>query len=490
MIRQFLLLSVLRFAKLGLALMSLIVYGRVFGVGMEMDAWVFAFGVVMAAGMLAWGPVNEIARSRFLQQAEREGFDQAACHATRLLRVTALGSATLALALWVCGPIIVNWLYAGADEQGAALTLRFFLLLLPALVLGQMLALTSSYLNSCGVIYAPEWIGIGAGIFSLGCVVLGAAAWGIFALVAAHYAGLVISQIGSWWLLRRRGFLKASLRPVIDPGVRDYLHFASPLYLSYGAGQANIVLERSLATSLGPGTVSSLHYPAQIKSTLQAVITSVLFSLAVPRLTKSAGERNGDGFWSAWRDVQSIVTLFLLAVLPPVVAGAPLIVAVLFDRGRVDVAQADMMANLIRVYVLALVPVSLYLVHGTALLAQQRGRMYAAWGVGTQAMSVALLLVMLPQLGIKAFPVALFVSHSFAAVAMSWAVGPSVALWKDVFVSMLLLLTVIWSEHILFQWLLADGHELAATFALGLTAHGVFVAVLLVIQRRRVVGPA
>jgi peptidoglycan biosynthesis protein MviN/MurJ (putative lipid II flippase) len=486
--RQFLLLSVLRFAKLGLALVSLIVYGRVFGVGLQMDAWVFASGVVAAAGMLTWGPVNEIARSRFLQQVGRDGFEQAARDATRLLRVTALGAAALSLVLWGCGPRLVAWLYAGIDAQGAALMLQLFALLLPALVLGQMLALTSAYLNCCGVIYTPEWVGIAAGLFSLFFVVIGAAPWGVHALVAAHYAGLTISLTGSWWLLHRQGFLGACWRPLIGPGVRDYLHFATPLYLSYGAGQANAVLERSLATSLGPGSVSSLNYSAQIKSTLQAVITSVLFSLAVPRLTRAVVEQDGKAFWPAWRDVQGVVTLFLLGVLPPMIAGASLIVQVLFGLQRLDVAQADIMVDLIRAYLLALVPVSLYLVHGSALLARQRGRIYAAWGVITQAMSIALLLALLPQLGIRAFPVALFVSHSIAAIAMAWAVGPSAAMWKDVAVSMLLLFGVTQTEQILFKWLQAHLHEPVVAMALGLAAHGAFVAVALAFKRSQVGG--
>ncbi len=486
--RQFFMLSALRFAKLGIAVVSLIVYGRVFGVGLHMDAWVFASSIVMAVGMLAWGPVNEIARSHFLQQAKRNGFEQAARHATRLLGVTALGSVILALTLWASGQLLVDWLYAGNDAQSRALMLQLFVWLLPSLVIGQMLALTSAYLNCCGVIYAPEWIGIGAGLFSLSCIVLGAAPWGIHALVAAHYAGLVISQTVSWWLLYRLGFLRASLRPVIDPGVREYLYFSAPLYLSYAAGQTNAVLERSLATSLGSGTVSSLHYPAQIKSTLQAVITSVLFSLAVPRLTKAVGERSGEGFWPVLREVQRVNAIFLLAVLPPVLAGASLIVAVIFDLRRLDVIQADVLANLIRAYVLALVPVSLYLVHGAALLARQRGKMYAAWGVISQAMSVALLLALLPQLGILAFPIALFVSHSVASVAMARAIGPSASLWKDTGVLILLFFAVTWIEHSLFQWLLTSLYNPLAVLVLGFVAHGAFVVAALALKRSRLGG--
>ena len=155
--RHFLQLATLRGMKLGLAVVSLILYGRLFGISLQMDAWVFASGVVAAAGMMTWGPVNEIARSRFLQQAARDGFIAAAQGATRLLRVTALGSALLAILLWFAGPWLLSILYVGARHGGGELlVLRVFALMLPSLVLTQLLALGCAYLNCCGIIYAPE----------------------------------------------------------------------------------------------------------------------------------------------------------------------------------------------------------------------------------------------------------------------------------------------------------------------------------------------
>ena len=134
-----------------------------------------------------------------------------------------------------------------------------------------------------------------------------------------------------------------------------------------------------------------------------------------------------------WRVVQRVVMLFLLAVLPFVWGGADLVAGVLFGKARVSTAELALIAGLIRLYLAALVPVSLYLVHGIALLAQQKNRIYAVWGVAAQLLSAAFSLSLVHVLGARAFPIALLLSHSLAAVVMARAVGPSRQLWVELF---------------------------------------------------------
>jgi putative peptidoglycan lipid II flippase len=452
--QQFLLLALLRLCKLGLSLSLLLVCARLFGVSLATDAWVFASGVVAALGLFVWGPVNEIARSRFLLQLGRDGFLDAAQAAAQLIRVTALGSVLLAFVLWFCAPWLLSWLYQSSGVEADRLVLRVFALMLPSIVLSQVLALGTAFLNCCDMIYEPEWIGVVAALCSFVCLFALGADVGIYALVAAHYVGLLVAVFGVLALLWRRRFLAGFLRPASGPAVRDYLLFSLPLYSSYGAGQANVMLEKSLASSMGVGMVSSLNYASQIKSTLQAVVSSVLFSLAVPRLSRALSMGAGEhDFTLAWLEVQRVVALLLLLVLAPVWGGADLIVGVLFDVARVNEAQMALVADLIRWYLVALVPVSLYLVHGCALLAQQRGRSYAVWGVVSQALSVLICLFFFDAWGPKVFPLALFVSHGLAAVAMAVTVGSSGLLWRDFFVWMVLLFTSCGTAFIFAQWI-------------------------------------
>ena len=99
---------------------------------------------------------------------------------------------------------------------------------------------------------------------------------GIYSLVVAYYLGLLLSAVCVLLLLLRQRFLGAPWRPLAGPAVSDYLRFQHRSLFRTARGRRTDCWEKALASSLGVGMVASVNYSSQIKSTLQAVITSVL----------------------------------------------------------------------------------------------------------------------------------------------------------------------------------------------------------------------
>ena len=139
-------------------------------------------------------------------------------------------------------------------------------------------------------------------------------------------------------------------------------------------------------------------------------------------------------------------------LVPPIFGTSELIAQLLFKIGNAATVQQTKVASLIYGYVAALLPVALYLVHGTALLARQRGQQYAVWGVASQFMSAIVSIALLAPYGAMAFPIALVVSHSMAAVFMASAVGPSLPIWKETGMALILLAAVSYIWTLLAQY--------------------------------------
>lgn len=417
--RQFLLLASLRFVKLSLTVVVLMVYARAFGIGFQMDSWVFASGVVASVGLALWGPVNEIVRSRFVRQVTDMGEDGARRSATSLLVFTSIASVLVCVVLFVGAPKIVEILYTASEPAASALVQQLFFLMLPSIVIGQALSLGTAYMNCYGVIYVPEYLGIATAVLNLTCVLVLTPLLGIYSLVCGYYLGATASLVVILRFLWSRGFLRgiAGAR-VVFRDARAVILFGAPLFLAYGAGQLNGLLEKYLASLMGAGVLSSINYAAQIKSTLQAALTSVMFSLIVPQLTHAASQRGGDVFKRLLAESQRLAMVFLLIVLPFVFGTADALAAILFGKGSTSASALQEIALLIRLYIAALVPVVLYLVYGVALLAQQKGRAYAALGVAAQLLSALICVALFQKLGPTVFPIALLLSHLTVAVLM------------------------------------------------------------------------
>lgn len=476
--RQFLLLASLRFLKISLTVAILILYARAFGIGIQMDSWVFSSGIVASVGLALWGPVNEVVRPRFLHQVAQEGEESARSSATSLLIFTSVTSVILCVLLFVFAPNIINALSAQSEYS---LILKLFVLMIPSIALGQFLCLGTAYMNCCNIIYLPEFMGIIAAVVNLISVFVFAPFLGAYSLALGYYLGSFLSLIVILHFLKSHRFLqKVPAGKRLLKEVTAVFIFAAPLFLSYAAGQTNSVFEKYLASFMGIGAISSINYASQIKSTLQAVLTSVLFSLTLPRLTHSASQGTREKFKNTLSESQQIAMIFLLLVLPLAFGTADVLTKILFDRAPIAIAPQEM-TLLIRFYVVALVPVVLYLVYGSALLAQQKGKDYALLGVSAQLFSALICWFFYRRLGAIVFPLALFFSHIVVALLMLKRIDLAnrYALLGEAIVSITIIvifsIAVMWAYHAIGYWISSLWFSL---FILGLI-YGLIIFVML-----------
>ncbi|WHU03008.1 lipid II flippase MurJ [Sphingomonas sp. NIBR02145] len=416
-------LITVRGLKLGVGLVTIFVFARIFGVSAMYDAWVWSLGLVNAISLMVFGPFVETFRATYAKFQHGEG--QAA--ADKYIASVSVGVVVGAL---VIGLGLVALLSLSDDMFGLASTggltgdaTRFVLLLLPGLVLSQLVAVLTAYMNCVGVVYRPEIAGTLGGAIGTAFIVLFPRLPAVELLLVSYYLGVLAPLAVSFDFLRT---VVSRLRQLKWSELRFYVRAATlvalPLFVPYLLGQASGLLERQYAALAGVGGLSVLSYALFARSTLQAVFTSALASLALPQLSH-AFQRDGE---AAFRGVTDIWVRQCLLV-----GGA----AVVFLYGFSDIAvtilfgkhglsnSALALAPLLRWYAPALVSVILYLLGGVSLLAAGKGKSYAFAGSLGQVVSMAMVVGFFPRLGLVALPLALCVSHAIAAALMFRAAG-------------------------------------------------------------------
>jgi putative peptidoglycan lipid II flippase len=133
---------------------------------------------------------------------------------------------------------------------------------------------------------------------------------------------------------------------------------AAPVLVFTLARQSQVLLERFFAASLAPGAISHLNYAqkiAQIPMVASLMICTVTFP-AVSRAL-AAGDR-AKARVRVERDL-ALACVVVLVGAAYVIACAPRIVGLLFQRGRFDAADTAATASVMRVYALGLLGQSL-----------------------------------------------------------------------------------------------------------------------------------
>lgn len=189
--------------------------------------------------------------------------------------------------------------------------------------------------------------GIIAGMFLLG------ERWGVRSAAAGVAVGgclMIVAQLPS---LRR--LLKS--RPSVSGGeveVRPLsLALISSVLIFAMCRQSQVLIERFLASTLPAGAISHLNYAqkvAQIPMTLSLMLCTVTFPVVAQALADGDTERARD---RVERDLALACRLVLFGAAT-VIACAPQIIAILFQRGAFTAQDTVVTADVLRVYALGL----------------------------------------------------------------------------------------------------------------------------------------
>ncbi|NGO07264.1 murein biosynthesis protein MurJ [Streptomyces sp. HC44] len=199
-------------------------------------------------------------------------------------------------------------------------------------------------------IYVAYNAGIVAAMFLLG------GGWGVRSAALGVAAGgclMVLVQLPSLWrqLVSRRPALGGAGAPVAERPMQLALIAAVLLFAL--CRQSQVLVERFLASTLPAGAISHLNYAqkvAQIPMTLSLMVCTVTFPVVARALADGDTERARS---RVERDLALASCLVLLGMCA-VIACAPQMIELLFQRGAFTANDTAATADVMRVYALGL----------------------------------------------------------------------------------------------------------------------------------------
>ena len=357
----------------------------VFGAGPETDAYFLAYGAVfLTGGTLAQGIESAIVH--FSASARNaSGFEDGAARKIWWI----------ALLVWV---LVVPIVAIAAPSHLERPVIYFALLLTPLAVLWPVCAAYSGGLIARWRIGQASgsmlWRGAGALAGVAGAVLGG----GLFAIAI----GLGVGELGRLLWLRTR--LARALTPeahgsAVIPG---FGAAAGAQVLAGATGASAPFIERILATTLGTGGVSMLEYAARL-----LVVPAVLFEGGfAPLLLARWSNDMAQGKRPDRREVARAVGKGMLLAVGIAAAIALLAgpgVRLLLGHGRLSDGEVTAIANLLRLLSIGFVATMGALLLERLYLAHAKNRRLAILAILRVAVRLAVVIVVLPRMGLSGF---------------------------------------------------------------------------------------
>jgi len=335
-------------AKIAGAL-KVVVMARLFGAADTLDAFLIAlllpsFFADVVAGCLTPAMVP------FL--IERHGA------ARRIVREVLAGAVLLLCLIAVLVFIAGGWLLPvlGSNFSPSTLALSRSLLpwLLLTLPLSACVAVWRAVLNASGAFALAATLPVLTPALTVLSLWLTPAGWGVMILCSATVAGVAAEAFGLAVAVKRLGY------PLLPrwPGWSSELSALARRYFPLTAGGAvtssGVVIDRSVAASLMPGSVSALSYGNRLVAVLLELTSTALGTVMLPAFAHfvAAGDWDGlrrtAGRYAAWVLAASVPATGLL-----VFCAEPM-VRIVLERGAFDRAATQTVSAILQYSLLQL----------------------------------------------------------------------------------------------------------------------------------------
>jgi len=367
-----------------LGLVREMVFAALFGAGAVADAYQVAFRVPnLLRDLFAEGALSAAFVPTFTAALSNDSRARAELLAdlvmSALLVVTGL---LTTLALVFAHPLVSLMTDAMAgDAAKLALAVQLTQIMLPILVVVSLAAVWMGMLNAQRRFVVPALapalfnvvsIAVGVGLAIAGRSATEAiVAWSIGTMAAG------IAQAGIQLVaLMRTGYRpRLRLRGIAaDAGVRRIVGMMAPAVIGIAAVNVNVFTNTIFAAELGDGPVAQLNYAFRLFYLPLGVFGMAIATVTMTEISAEAAkgdrtalvQRTRDGAWASWMLTSaSAVGMFVLA--------EP-IVRLVYRWGATSVADATAIAEVLKYYVLGLVPYSLVKLYAPVFYGIDRAR--------------------------------------------------------------------------------------------------------------------
>lgn len=309
-----------------------LIVASTFGAGDAVDAFLIAFLLPTFLMNVIAGSMSAVFIPAYVRVREAEGHEEAQRLFSSITVLSVCLLVGVAILLAVAGPYLLPLLGSGFDPAKLLLTQQLFYILLPGIVLYGLVSIWGAVLNASKrfalVAFTPALVPL-----TVIALLLVGKTWGITAMAIGTLGGYAVQLLVLSVALRRQGIALLPRRGGMHPAVRQVVNQYMPMVAAAVLMSSTLLVDQSLAATLGSGSVAVLGYGNKIIVLVLALGATAVRTAVLPYFSGMVAL----GEWRAVRHTLRTYTgLILLSAVPLAIALAVLagpMVQLLFQRG-------------------------------------------------------------------------------------------------------------------------------------------------------------
>jgi putative peptidoglycan lipid II flippase len=420
-------ISILTFAGYAMGLVRDRMFARTFGAGPDLDAYNAAFvlpelalDVLVASAIVApFVPLFTGLRDSAAEDARAFG--------RTILTYSVVVMAVASAVLFVLAPESIGLIAPGFRDEQRDLYVNLFRLMLvtpvifaASIVLGEILVAERRFF----------WFAI-APLFYNGGIVLGvlllADRLGIYAAAIGAVIG-ALAHLGA----RLAGISQTTFRPrprfvLRTKGLGEFVRLMIPKMISHPIEPLTFLFFTALASTLEPGSVSSVSFARNFASVPVSLIGASFAIAALPSLSAQFARGDRGGFTRTFGSTLGSVAVITTAGAVALFLVGELAIRVLLGGGAFDEAAVARTSSILVVFAIAVPLESLTHVLSRGLYATHNTLLQSLASVVGFVVTVAVALALAPTAGLASIPASFAAGMAVKVVLLALALAPRIS---------------------------------------------------------------
>jgi putative peptidoglycan lipid II flippase len=219
--------------------------------------------------------------------------------------------------------------------------------------------------------------------------------------------------------VHKKGYRYGFVLDVKDKYIKKMLYIALPIVLGVSANQINVLVDRTLASSIAVGGISALNYASRLNGFVQGMFVTTVSSVMYPMISKMAAQNNMNGLKKSVSEAINFISLLVMPATVGAMVFAEPIVKLLFGRGAFDPQAISMTSDALFYYSIGMISFGLREVLSSAFYSLQDTKTPMVNGAIAMGMNIILNIILSKFLGIGGLALATSISAIFCTGLLS-----------------------------------------------------------------------
>lgn len=246
-----------------------------------------------------------------------EGKEEKKSHFSNFLNTLTIVAIILSILAFLLAPVIMSILAKGFEGEQFEMAISMMRLGLPILTFSTLVGSFTGYLQTEERFTEAALSAFPFNIVYILFLLFLANHFSIVALMVAAVVAEAAKLLVVVPNMRKLGYRYEWKIDLKDKYMKQIAYLVPPVLLSVGISDLNSMVDRSMASSLAEGSVSSLNYANTLKGIVISVFITAILTVLFPILSKEA---NAENFPRLKKIIQSSMNIVLLILIPATIA--------------------------------------------------------------------------------------------------------------------------------------------------------------------------